>query len=57
MSKKVMGNTHSSKTRERVSIPRKVVSARKQRRMDAAAERKALASLASHDPRAVKFHF
>lgn len=57
MSKKVMGNTHSTKTRERVSTPRKVVSARKQRRMDAAAERKALASLASHDPRAVRFNF
>jgi hypothetical protein len=57
MSKKVMGNTHSSKTRERVSAPRKVVSARKQRRNDKRDERKALASLASHDPRAVRFNF
>jgi hypothetical protein len=57
MSKKVMGNTHSSKTRERVSVPRKVVSARKQRRNDKRDERKALASLVSHDPRAVRFNF
>jgi len=57
MSKKVMGNTHSSKTRERVSTPRKTVSARQRRRQQKRDERKALASLASHDPRAVKFHF
>ena len=58
MSKKVMGNTHSTKTRERVSAPQgKQLEGRALRRKESRDRSKALASLATHDPRAVKFHF
>ena len=57
MAKKVSSNTHGSKTRERVSVPQKAVSARAQRRADKREFAKLARKSASHDKRAVKFHF
>jgi hypothetical protein len=51
---------HSSKTRERVisnSGIKRPQTARQIRRQEARDRKKALASLATHDERAVKFHF
>lgn len=48
----------TNKRRERMSAPQgKQLFGRALRRAEARDRKKALASLATHDPRAVKFHF